>query len=168
MPFAFCEQLPSRLEWEMFNGDFVRYEESLYQIFQRDFVVNRLVYQGKPVDIIHEQYYNGKERSFWHIVTSGQEDFTRSFDEERCGSMPWARGLIEGNADCQDFKVWVKWHDQTKKDRHYIWCSKVNYMVILEDRGAFFKLITAFNVQPYNVARYQKDYEVYCKTKTPT
>lgn len=168
MPFSFCDKMPSRLEWKMFGGSFDRYEEALYQIFKRDFIDNMPTYLGKPVDIIHEKYYNGKERSFWHIVTSGQEDFRRSFDEERCGSMPWAKSLIVENADCLEYKIWVKWHDKTKRDRHYIWCSRINYLVVLENRETHFKLVTAFNVQPYHEKRYQRDYETYIKTKTPT
>lgn len=168
MPFEYCERLPSRIEWKMFAGDFDRYEEALYTIFKRDFIDNKPCFRGKFVDIIHQQFYNGKERSFWHIVTSGGEDIRRSFDEDRCGSISWVKALIEEDIVCEDFKVWVKWYDKSNRDRVFIWCSKVNYMVVLEDRGNTFKLITAFNVMPYKVKSYQKDYENYIKTKTPT
>lgn len=55
---VFCESLPSRLEWRMFGGDFSKYEEALYEVFKRDFLRIPLTYMGKPVDIIHEKYYN--------------------------------------------------------------------------------------------------------------
>lgn len=168
MPFNFCVQLPARLEWSMFAGDFKKYEEALYEIFKRDFITSAPSFMGKPVDIIHHTFYNNKERSFWHIVTSGGQDLSRSFDEDRCGSLPWAKALIEEHTTCGEYKIWSKWHDQTNRNRYFIWCSKVNYMVILEDRTSYFKLITAFNVLPYKVKSYQKDYESYIKTKTPT
>lgn len=168
MPFAFCDKLPSRLEWNMFHGDFDQYENALYAIFKRDFLNCRPSYLGKPVDVIHERYYKDKERSFWHIVTSGEEDFSRSFDSDRCGSIPWVKALIEEADSCNEYKTWIKWHDKTKKDRYYIWCSKVNYIVILEERNEYFKLITAYNVLPYKIERYQKDYDTYKRTKTPT
>lgn len=41
-------------------------------------------------------------------------------------------------------------------------------MVILEDRGSHYKLITAYNVLPYKVKSYEKDYSKYIETKTPT
>ena len=63
--------------------------------------------------------------------------------------------------------MWIKWHDKTKRDRYYIWCRKDNYIVILEDRKTHFKLITAYYVQ-YAVKQYEKDYNQYLKTKTPT
>ena len=44
----------------------------------------------------------------------------------------------------------------------------INYIVILEDRGNHFKLITAYNVMPYKVKDYNKEYAKYIKTKTPT
>ena len=162
---VFCESLPSRLEWRMFGGDFSKYEEALYEVFKRDFLRIPLTYMGKPVDIIHEKYYNRKERSFWHIITAGEEDFRRAFDEDRCGSMPWARALITEQDACESYKMWIKWHDKTKRDRYYIWCSKVNYLVVLEDRDTYFKIITAFNLNKHSISRYQKDYETYLKKR---
>ena len=60
MPFAFCSHLPSRLEWSMFSGDFDKYENALYEIFKRDFILNKPTFMGKPVDIIHQAFYNNK------------------------------------------------------------------------------------------------------------
>ena len=168
MSYTFCEEVPSRVEWPLFSGDFERYEESLYSIFKKDFIISKPTFQGKPVDIIHEKYYNEKERSFWHIITKGDEDFRRSFDADRCGSIAWVRPLIESDGTCENYKLWVKWHDQSKRNRYFIWCTKINYLVILEDRDKYFKLVTAFNVLPYSIKRYQKDYNAYIKTKTPT
>ena len=143
---------------------FSKYEEALYSV-QTRFPANPANLYGKPVDIIHEKYYNRKERSFWHIITAGEEDFRRAFDEDRCGSMPWARALITEKDACESYKMWIKWHDKTKRDRYYIWCSKVNYLVVLEDRDTYFKLITAFNVNKHSISRYQKDYETYLKKR---
>ena len=165
---VFCESLPSRLEWRMFGGDFSKYEEALYEVFKRDFLRIPLTYMGKPVDIIHEKYYNRKERSFWHIISEGDEDINRSLNIERCASLPWARPLIEDDNSCEKYRTWVKFHDKSKKDRYYIWCTEVNYMVILEDRNIHYKLITAYNVLPYKVNSYKKDYLKYGQTKTPT
>ena len=79
--------------------------------------------------------------------------------------MPWARALITEKDACESYKMWIKWHDKTKRDRYYIWCSKVNYLVVLEDRDTYFKLITAFNVNKHSISRYQKDYETYMKKR---
>ena len=66
--FANCKKLPSRLEWSMFRGDAKLYKEALYSVFQRDFLSGNLQFKGKNVDIIHEKFFEGKERSFWHMA----------------------------------------------------------------------------------------------------
>lgn len=164
----YCERLPARLEWELFDGDWDMYKSALYKIFKRDLIENDLFFHGKSVDIIHEHYYEGKERSFWHIISSGDDDANRAPDGERCASLSWVRPLILEDDSCDKYRLWVKWCDKAKKDRYYIWCTAVNYIVILEDRGSHFKLITAFNVKSYNVKRYEKEFNSYIKTKTST
>ena len=162
-----CAILPSALSWDLFGGDWAAYKEALYKVFKRDFIDNQPSFLGKPVDIIHEQFFEGKERSFWHIITAGDRDIDREPDEERCARISWVKPLLEDGGNCPDYAMWIKWHDKTKRDRYYIWCRKDNYIVILEDRKTHFKLITAYYVQ-YAVKQYEKDYNQYLKTKTPT
>lgn len=127
-----------------------------------------LRFRGKNVDIIHEKFFEGKERSFWHIISEGDADADRELNTERCASIPWAKPLIEDDGNCEKYRIWAKWHDKSKRDRYYICCTEVNYMVILEDRGTHYKLITAYNVLDYKVKSYEKDYNKYAQTKTPT
>lgn len=74
MPYDRCDKLPTRLEWSMFQGDVKLYIESLYGVFKRDLIENEIKFQGKKVDIIHEKYFEEKERSFWHVISEGEED----------------------------------------------------------------------------------------------
>lgn len=166
--YANCRKLPSRLEWSMFRGDAHRYKEALYLVFKRDFLTGNLQFRGKNVDIIHEKFFEGKERSFWHIISEGDADAERELNTDRCASISWARPLIEDDGNCDKYRIWVKWHDKSKRDRYYIWCTEVNYMVILEDRDTHFKLITAYNVLEYKVKSYEKEYKKFIQTKTPT
>lgn len=163
-----CEKLPTRIEWSLFGGNWGAYKEALYKIFKKDFVDGQVFFHGKPVDIIHESFFEGKERSFWHIISVGEEDINRNPNAERCANIRWVKPLIEEMDPCENYKHWIKYCDKTKRDRYYVWCSAVNYMVILEDRDVYYKLITAYNVESYNVKKYQNDYERYIKTKTPT
>jgi hypothetical protein len=163
-----CEKLPTKLGWEMFQGDAKLYIETLYKIFKRDFIQNTLQFQGKNVDIIHEKYFEGKERSFWHMISEGEEDASRKLNVERCASIPYVKVLITENGDCDNYRIWKKWHDKTNKERYYIWCVVANYMVILEDRITHYKLITAYNVLECMVKSYEKAYRKYGQTKTPT
>lgn len=43
----------------------------------------------------------------------------------------------------------------------------IDYMVILEDRKSYYKLITAYVVHNYSKNGYAKDYNTFIKTKTP-
>lgn len=163
-----CYKLPSPLEYSLFGHNWAAYKESLYRIFQKDFLNGVVTFKGKRVDIIHDEFFEGKERSFWHIISEGKEDINRSPNADRCASIPWVKPLIEDDGNCMSYRLWTKYHDKTKKDRYYIWCTAVNYLVILEDRGTHYKLITAYNVIPYKAKQYEKDYNNYIKTKTPT
>ena len=158
-----CDQriMPGKLEASLFHGNLNLYKEALYKIFKRDFIDNTLYYNGKKVDIIHEKFHEGKERSFWHIISEGDKDIDRTPISRRAEVLPWAKPLIEEDGTCIQYKQWVKYHDKTKRNRHYIWCTAIKYMVILEDRGTYFKLITAYPVLDYNVKRYNKEYLKY-------
>lgn len=141
--------------------DLDKYVDALYAIFKRDFIDHQIIFDGKNVDIIHEKYYQEKERSFWHLISEGEHDADRTPVSFRAGKIPWARKLIEENGDCDEHKIWKKLNVKNNKTRIYIWCETINYMVILEDRGEWIKLITAYPVQKYNVKRYQKEFLKY-------
>ena len=150
--------MPSKLEAKLFRGDMNAYIEALYKVFRRDFIDNEITYDGKRVDIIHQTYYNDKERTFWHLISEGKEDVNRKPISFRAETLPWAKALIKDNQDCDRIKKWVKYHDKTKRNRHYIWCIEINYIVILEDRGKYYKLITAYPVSENMTPKYMKDY----------
>lgn len=161
-----CEKnkLPSILPVSSFSSDRNAYTKALYRLFKKDFIDNDLFFKGKKVEIIHEKLYEEKERSFWHIISEGDEDINRTPISYRAEKIRWARPIIEDDGKCSKYRYWVKYNDRTKRDRHYIWCTAVNYLVILEDRGTHYKLITAFPVIDYKVKSYQKDYKKYGKT----
>lgn len=153
--------IPSKLESSLFRGDMNAYKEALYKIFRRDFIDNDIYFQGKKVDIIHEKFFEGKERSFWHIISEGDEDINRTPVSWRGEAITWAKPLIEDDGNCSEYRKWKKYHDKTKKDRYYVWCVAIKYMVILEDRDTYYKLITAYPVQEYRVKTYNKEYQKY-------
>ena len=157
--------LPTKLEASMFLGDMNAYKEALYKIFRRDFIDQELFHGSKRVDIIHERFFENKERSFWHIISEGDEDYSRTPISWRAETLSWARVLISEDGTCSEYKKWIKYHDKTKRNRVYIWCVAANYMVILEDRGLFYKLITAYPVNENRVSAYKSDYDKYVKNE---
>ena len=163
-----CKKIPDPIFLSDCDGDWAKYEDTIYQIFKSDMIDHRPTFNGKPVDIIHEKLYKNKERSFWHIISEGEGDLNRLPKMERCEKVGWVKPLILDKGNCEHYKLWIRYHDQSKKNRYYIWCTDIQYMVILEDRHSHYKLISAFNVMPYAVKKYQKEYDGYIKTKTPT
>lgn len=153
--------MPSKLPPSLFNGNMNSYKEALYNIFKRDFIDNEVFFRGKRVDIIHEKLFENKERSFWHIISEGEEDFNRTPISWRSEVLPWVKPLIIEDGNCEEYKVWKKYCDRTKKYRYYIWCTALNFLVILEDRNTHFKLISAYPVHEYKIKYYNKEYSKY-------
>lgn len=158
-----CDFLPDSILFSDFGGDWPSFIEEVYSEFKKNFIDSKPQYLGKNVDIIHQTIFDGKERSFWHIVSEGNCcDKDRTPDIRRCEKVTHVRPLIEHTDNsCQHYLVWQKFHDKTSKNRIYLWCVLDNLLVVLEDRKSHYKLITAFVVKEYNVAYYKKEYDKY-------
>lgn len=155
------ETMPSKIPSSLFNGNMNLYKEALYKIFKRDFIDNEILFKGKKVDIIHEKLFEDKERSFWHIISEGDEDINRTPISWRAEALPLAKPLIVEDGTCEEYKIWKKYHDKSKKDRYYIWCTAISFLVILEDRDTHYKLISAYPVLEYKIKYYTKEYNKY-------
>ena len=156
--------LPSEIDLNLFSGDIQSYTDTLYKIFHRDFIEQTITYNNKPVDIIHEKYYNGKERSFWHLISDGDEDINRTPHSTRAQFLPFVKPIITDTNKCTSLKKWIKYYEKTKHYRHFIWCTDVDFIVVLEDRGSYYKLITAFHVNSHAKKSYEKSYNNYIKS----
>lgn len=165
----FCDDMPDIVQLSDYNGQWDRYILAIYAIFEKNMINERPMFLGNPVTLNTEPIFDGKIRSFWHVISEGKGgDENRLPDLRRCESISWIKPLIQEDNTCVHHKVWAKYHDKTKKDRWYIWCDELDYVVILEDRGSVFRLITAFNVT-FNSKRvsFENEYLLYEKTKAP-
>jgi len=164
-----CKELPDAVRMSDYGGQWEEYKEALYTIFQKDMVDGKPLFQGKPVFIFRETLFDGKERSFWHVISAGKNgDENRFPDMKRCESIAWIKPLIQEDGSCAHHKVWAKHHDRSKRSRWYIWCDKIDYVVILEERGRTFCLITAFCVVYSSTKKtFYREYALYQKTKAP-
>lgn len=153
------------------------YQDRLYKIYVDSIIKSQPQFMDVPVlarDTDPKQAYD----AFWHLVTK-TEDYSgnRWFSDERGERIPWIAGLITGLIDCCDIKVFKRYSEKTKRDRIYIWCEQLSYVVILENRDTYFFLITAYIVDDKTrkqfTSYYKKDryiaFDVYLqKTKTPS
>lgn len=73
--------LPDLIKLNDYQGNWPSYVEKLYACFVKDFKVDGVNYEEKRVGFIAEPFYQGKEFSFWHMITEGK------IEEERIPDM---------------------------------------------------------------------------------
>ena len=163
---CYCDKLPKLFDVpDPFN--WVAVQNKAYNFFLNDIVYRFFKFKGKRT------YGSacGEARCHWerfeHIITKGDDEEERIPNIDRLKRITWIRPLIELNCNCEDYKVFP---DTTKKNkkRWCIWCSKTNFIVILEDKGKNFRLITAFIVLYKNKRNdLETDYKNYIAHRTP-
>jgi hypothetical protein len=102
---------------------------------------------------------HGKEATFWHIISEGQDEENRIPDFRRCERIRWPKPIIECEAD-PAIKFWR--NRRGREERVCLWLVQENYLVILADRGDYILPWTAYLVeQPHRQRKLQKEYEEY-------
>lgn len=77
----------------------------IYPVFQRDFVDQHPTLDGLEIRIKTAPLIEGRERSFWHLVTDGPDEYRRKPDLKRCERIAWVRAVID-HADDARLKRW--------------------------------------------------------------
>ena len=85
----------------------------------------------------------------------------------RAEILPWLKSLIEENGCCSEYRNWIKFHDKTNHERVYIWCVANSFMVVLENRKKYYKLITAFSVVGKYIDYYNEEYRHFVMIEFP-
>jgi len=158
--------LPEIVTLTEYNGDFKVYFESIYQIFKRDFVESKPIYNSKPIRLKQHPYIDGKEYTFYHFTHSGNIESDRKPDLRRMERIAWAKPVIE---QCENWELKVWPQKRNGKNRICIWLQlqdDFDYVVILDVRDSYVLPWTAFVLQ-YNHEKNkkQKEFESYLKSK---
>jgi hypothetical protein len=165
--------LPPLCELGDFDHDWQKYEDHLYSLFRRDFVVSPPRVGGHTVQINTVPYEKGKEEAFWHLITEDQEVVRdgqvrkeRLPDLRRCARIRWPGAILrEGESD----RV-VVWRERRPDGLRLVHALRdFSYMVALSIRGGGkLFLATAFPVDlPWRRDRLRKQYERYVRTAEP-
>lgn len=163
----FSTFLPPLLSLNDCNGDWARFLDHLYGIFSRDFLQSQPAYQ-KTVktkyypEVPHEKY---KHSTFWHLISEGKVECDREPALDRCERLGWIRPIIE-NSEKSEFRIWEETNHGGRGENKRILISleDFSYLVILEDRGSFVLLWTAYPVSPEHSRRKLKNrFEEYLK-----
>lgn len=146
--------LPDLVMLEAHEGDWSQYLAVVYDWFRRDFLQTQPRYGDKlvlPADI---GVTNGKERTFWHLISEGEVEGERTPDLRRCERIRWPRPIIEHHSDAV-VRVWEgrkKASGRTRK-RIYLWLEEQEYLVVLGREGQRVILVTAFLAQQAHAKR---------------
>lgn len=141
------------------GGDWFRYVEVLYAFFKEDFVDSQPVFEGIPLALKRHPISEGKEATFWHLISEGGVEEERLPDLRRCERIRWPRPIIEHSNE-KVIKVWENVRRGEK--RVCLWLEQQEYLIILARRKTYTLLWTAYPVtRSHQKRKLQKEYEVY-------
>jgi len=168
MGYNGIEWLPELLVINDFWGALNDNIEYVYSIFIEDFVNNKLYYDGIGLGLKRHPLKEGKEATFWHLITKGEKEDEREMDEERCIRIRWPRPIITNNNDPK-VKVWENVRRRNEK-RIILWIEDVEYLVVLAKRRNLKngkEYILPWTAYPVTESHYkrklQKEYDTYHK-----
>ena len=99
---------------------------------------------GQPFGLISPVLLNGKEETFWHLI-SREGSRSRVRDPERCERIRWPRRIIDlAVAGSAEVVKWTSRHGQEHRTRLAL--QDFSYVVVLVEKGARVLLLTAFPV----------------------
>jgi hypothetical protein len=153
--------LPPLVLFQDHHGNWERYVEVLYRYFKQDFVDNTASLRGTRVAVKRNPMEQGKEATFWHLISEGKVEGERLPDMRRCERIRWPRPIIE-HADEPVIKIWE--NKRKRETRICIWFEDVEYLVVLASRKGYVLLWTAYPVTwAHTKRKLQKEYEAFLK-----
>lgn len=151
--------LPPLVLFQDYGGSWNTYVEALYQHFKKDFVDSKPHFEGRRVGLKRYPLEQGKEATFWHMISEGTIEKDRLPDFRRCERIRWPRPIIEHSKD-DAIRVWK--NRRQGGTRICLWLESENYLVVLADRDDYVLPWTAYLVeQPHQKRKLQREYEAY-------
>lgn len=162
--------LPPLVLFEDYNGDWNDYLCALYKCFKEDFIDNSILFNTRRVLHIKEPLLEGKEFTFWQLITEGEVEKDRCPDFRRCERIRWSRIIIE-NFNEEQIKIW---HSERKNkngriQRRVCVCyGDWEYLVVLSKRKDYYLFCTAYPItENRRKIKLRREYEIYYKKQTP-
>jgi len=155
--------LPSLIKYDSSKNNFNEYIEAIYEYFKQDFIYTKPKFNGQELSLKKYPIRDGKEATFYHITTEGDDEENRKFDLERCERIRWSKPIIE--SDYVGLKIWE--NKRGKDENILIWFDNVEYLIILRKRKTYNIFWTAYPVtEDHRKIKLQKEYEKFIKAKT--
>jgi hypothetical protein len=156
------EWLPELLRLADFEGDWDTYLDAIYQAFRRDFVLSTPLFRGTRMVLKRFPVTDGKEATFWHIISEGKDEQDRTPDMRRCERIRWPRPIIEMVDHEPILKVWENQRDGETRTCIWLTYENVDYLVVLARRKDYILLWTAYPITyPHQKVKLQREYEAF-------
>ncbi len=137
-----------------FDGDWNAFVDAVYAKFCDDVVRSIVLFQGSRVSVRRVPETDGKGFGFWHCVSEGHDETSRTPDLSRCERICWIRAVIENHPDPRI----DHWTNQRGRDTHHLLWLDEEYLVVLAQRNGYFLLKTAYLTQRgHTVRRLRKE-----------
>lgn len=144
-----------------YGGSWEKYLEAIYSYFRNDFVESRPVFQGQKLGLKRYPLSNGKEATFWHLISEGRDEAERIPDMRRCERIRWPKPVIDNSTDIA-IKVWK--NIRRGDTRICLWLEAEEYLVILAERKRYILPWTAYMVtRPHQKRKLQKEFDTFRK-----
>ncbi|MGL5981568.1 MAG: hypothetical protein ACRCZY_11990 [Phocaeicola sp.] len=155
--------LPDLITLSQFDNDYPTFLEAVYALFKRDFVDNKPVFRGIRLGLKKHPMSLGKEATFWHMTSEGEDEQNREVDINRMERVEWPAPLIN-HSEHSYLKVWE--NKRGSKENILILHEAEGYLVILRKVKDYLLPWTAYSIDyPNRKARLLKEYEDYIKCK---
>lgn len=153
--------LPPLVLFEICSGNWEKYLELLYAYFKKDFIESKPTFRGTKLGLKRDPITQGKEATFWHFISEGDEETDRVPDFRRCERIRWPRPIIENGVE-PSVKIW---ENERKGDRRIcLWLEQQEYLVILSKRKNYILPWTAYMVtKEHHKHKLQKEYDAFKK-----
>lgn len=154
-------------------GKWNEYLDSIYEIFKKDFIDNRPIFDGKGVNFRKAPMDGKYEHTFIHLTHKDEyHNFSnpndRLPDPRRAERIGWNKAIIENykcSDTCENCDKVLYFEEYYKKNiRVYLLFKDVKFLVIIEKRENYNLLITGYYIEYEHT---MKKYEQYKKQKTP-
>ena len=139
------------------EGDWSRYLDVLYSHFASAFLRTRPHFRGQGLGLKRHPLWEGKEATFWHMISEGRDEATRQPDLRRCERIRWPRAVIENFNDLA-VKVWET--TRRNESRICLWLEAQEYLVVLAERQGYLLPWTVYMVtRSHRKLKFQKEFE---------
>lgn len=159
--------LPELITFNKYGGDWSIYVEVIYQHYLDDIVNGKLTHKTLPIRCQFRPPYNNKGFAFWHCISEGDNEETRTPDLRRCERILWIPWIIRGTENPHETRI-TCWENKRGSNIHVvIFFEEESYVVILAKRKDYYLFRTAYCANPQRKRQLIREREEYRKSQIP-